>query len=431
MLVMGCIIGAGIFRTPSVVVAGAGGGPAALGAWVLGGILALCGALVFAELACLLPRTGGQYVFLREAFGRFPAFCFGWLLLAGINSPAIAFVARVFVDHARTLSGVSLDVRGERLACIALIAGLTLLNVRGLRLGVFVQNLAMSAKLFGLAVVLALGPLACARGIPAATAPGGVSGAASWSGFGAALLAVVFSYGGWQNVTAVASEVRDPARTLPRSILLGTVAVVVLYLAFNASLLRVLGAEGLAASATPAASAAGALLPYGAQFVSVLVMVSTLAITQALLMVTPRIYYAMSLDGVFLRSASWVHPRYGTPAVAIGLQGAFAVIHLLAGESLDLLQATVVVDWFFFSMCGLALFVFRRKRPDAERAYRAHGYPWLPGLFLLGSVAIFVNALVSAERLALVRTFFELAAGGLAYTFWRREGLRGERSPNW
>ena len=126
---------------------------------------------------------------------------------------------------------------------------------------------------------------------------------------------------------------------------------------------------------------------------------------------------------VFLRSASWVHPRYGTPAVAIGLQGAFSVIHLLAGESLDLLQATVVVDWFFFSMCGLALFVFRRVRPDAERAYRAHGYPWLPGLFLVGSTAIFVNALASAERLALVRTSCVLAAGVLAYAFWRREDM--------
>ncbi len=426
MMVMGCIIGAGIFRTPMHVAEGMGSTWGILGLWAFGGVLAMCGAFVFSELAGMMPRAGGQYVFLRETYGRFVAFLFGWLLLAAINSGAIAFIATVFVDHLGALlgdadPGLSLGGGRHRAACIALVLFLTAVNALGVRLGATLQNVAMVAKIAGLAIVIGLGA-AAALDLVQVAEPARVETAPSfsWHGFGAGVLAVVFSYGGWQNVSAVASEVRDPARTLPRSILMGTAAVIALYVALNAALVAVLGPAGVAGTATPAADAAGRVVAGGEQLVAGLVVLSTFAITQVLLLVTPRIYYAMARDGVFLPAAGYVSPRFGTPVVAIALQGGFSIVHLCTGRALDLLQMTVIFDWVFFTLCGLALFLLRRRRPDAERPYRAHGYPWLPAVFLMLSVTIVVQSLFTAEALAVYRSLGVLAVGLVLFAHWTR-----------
>ncbi len=426
MMVMGCIIGAGIFRTPMHVAEGMGSAGGILGLWLLGGVLAMCGAFVFAELAGMLPQAGGQYVFLREAYGRFVAFLFGWLLLAAINSGAIAFIATVFADHLDALlagldPGLALSGTARRAVAIAVVVGLTVVNALGVRLGATLQNAAMVAKLAGLLVVVALGAavaagLADAAEVESTAAPP----AFSWHGLGAGVLAVVFSYGGWQNVAAVASEVRDPARTLPRAILLGTTGVILLYVALNAALLAVLGPAGLAATATPAAEAAGRVVAGGEELVAGLVVLSTFAIAQVLLLVTPRIYYAMARDGVFLRAAGYVSPRRGTPVVAIALQGGMAIVHLSTGSALDLLQMTVIFDWVFFALSGVALFVLRRRRPDAARPYRALGYPWLPGVFVLVAVTIVVQSLFTAQAVAVLRSGGVLAVGLVLYAHWTR-----------
>ncbi len=458
MIVMGCIIGAGCFANPAAIAAQVGSTGWIFAIWGLGGVIALTGALVFAELAAMFPRTGGQYVFVKEPFGRFPAFMFGWLLLAAIVSNAIAWVGRIFARHLALLfasgdGGGGLEAigrplvplfsaisgrtenagdAGEKAVAFALIVGFTWLNIRGLRLGATVQNVAMVAKLLGIVTVIALGAVAIVRG-EAFPADGGVAiaeelraarglgpqalavGGVTLAAFNAALFKAMFTYGGWQNVAAVGSEVKNARRTLPLGILIGTVGVVVLYLALNGALVAVLGPAGVAATGTPAADAAGRVIAGGELFVAALVMTSTFAITQALLMVTPRIYYAMAQDGLFFRPIGRLHPRYGTPALAIAVQGLAATVHLLLGDVLDLLDMATFFDWLGFTLCAFGLFVLRRKRPDALRPYRAWGYPWLPALFLLLSIWVFGFHFFFAEPLAKERSVWVFCIGLLLY----------------
>lgn len=428
MIVMGTIIGAGVFNAPHSIAQAMGSPGAVLMLWVVGGAIALSGALVFAELGTLFPRAGGQYVFLREAFGRPAAFFFGWLLLAAINSGAIAYVANVFVDHLQALlrfGGAQVDWSAAQRRGIALagIVALAAINVRGVRVGATFQNVAMLAKIAGILAIVGLGAAVAVGATEPSIAPSTATHAWSWSGMFASLLGVVFTYGGWQNVTAVAGEVREPARTIPRAILIGTLAVIGLYLAMNAALIAILGVEGIASTRTPAATAAGRVLSIGEPALAALVMLSTLAIAQALLFVTPRIYYAMAKDGAFFAAAGYLHPRWRTPVVAIGLQAAFGSLHLFLGQDLDLLQMTTIVDFAFFGLCGAALFVFRRRLPNAERAYRAVGYPWVPAAFTAACAVIVISALRAAEPVAVMRAGAMVLIGAAIYA-WQARGAR-------
>ncbi len=427
MIVMGSIIGSGVFFTPSRIAAQAGSLQGILILWGLGGVFAITGALVFAELGAMLPRAGGQYVFIREGFGRFVAFLFGWILLTAIISPAVAFVAGVFTDHlervAQYAAGeVAFAARTRQGISIGLIVALGLLNARGVRLGATVQNLSMLAKIAGilLIVLLGIGVLFGVRPeVPAVVA--GAVRPRSLGGLGAALIGVVFSYGGWQNVTAVASEVRAPQRALPVGILAGTTGVILLYLSLNAALVAILGVEGLASSSTPVATAAGAVFAFGEPLVAAMVMLSTFAITQALLMVAPRILYAMSRDGLFLRSASFVHSSWRTPVVAIGTLVVFSGAHvILAGKLEQALEITTLADAVFFTLSAAVLFRLRRTRPDAQRPYRAHGYPLLPAVFLVFSGGMVINSIFNAERAGVILVAVLFGTGSLLYAWWRR-----------
>ncbi len=434
MLVMGSIIGAGIFNRPSQVAAASGSMSVALALWALGGVFAFTGAIVFSELGASLPQAGGQYVFIREAFGRFAAFVFGWVLLSGITSSALAFVAGVFAEHlARLLepwqAGLIADEGFLRSSALGVIVAMTALNARGVRLGASFQNLAMLAKIAGLFFLCALGLyawLGALPGAPLGSALPSVEPAAAQA-FSAralfpAVLSVLLAYGGWQNVAAVAGEIRRPERTLPFGILAGTLGVVALYVAFNASLGAILGYEGLAASRTPAADAAESVVSYGGVLVASLVAISTLAFVQGVLMLAPRIYYAMAQDGVFFERAAYVHPRWRTPLVAILLQGAFGVLHvLLAGGDLDrLVNLCILCDLVFFTSSGVALFVLRRKLPHAARPYRAMGYPFTPLVFCLLSLVTVLGGASAAgswRSAGLGSALF--AVGGLLYLRWR------------
>ena len=431
MIVMGTIIGAGVFNTPKAIAAQMGSLWGVLGIWILGGGFAMCGALVFAELGARFPRAGGQYVFLREGLGRFVAFQFGWLLLSAINSGAIAYVANVFVHHLQALLVFAGRDPGwtqsqQRYVALTGIVVLALINMRGVRLGATVQNVAMLTKIAGIAMIIVLGALV-AFGLFAPSAPRTtVEHGWGWSGFGASLLAVAFTYGGFQNVTAVAGEVRNPARTIPLGILIGTVLVIALYVAMNASLITILGVEGVATTNTPAAAAAGRVVAWGEPIVEGLVMISTLAITQALLFVTPRIYYAMALDGLFLPPAAYLHPRWRTPIVAIALQAGFSILHLFLGQTLSLLEMTELVDATFFVLCGVSLFVFRARSPGVTPGYRCWGYPWIPICFILAALAAVISGLFAATREAVAHAGAMFVAGIALYfcfaaaSAWRR-----------
>ena len=428
MIVMGSIIGSGIFFSPATVAAQVGSLGGILLLWALGGVFALTGAIVFAELGSMLPRAGGQYVFLRESFGRFVAFLFGWVLLTVIISPALAFVAGVFTQHLEQVLAApwpgGFGARGRAACSVAVIGGLTLLNVRGLRLGSTVQNLAMLAKIGGILLLILLGAAVAAGWVEAPAAPASAPeprARPALASLAAALIGVVFSYGGWQNVTAVAGEVVRPERTLPLGILTGTIGVVLLYMALNAALVAILGVEGLAATSTPVATAAQAVSAAGGVAVAGMIALSSFAILQALLMVAPRIFYAMALDGVFFPAAARIHPSWRTPWAAIAILGGAGIAHVfLVGELGDLLAITTQGDAVFFCLCGLALIKLRRERPDLPRPYRATGYPFVPALFLLFSAGMVVNVAFSCslEVVGVVAGLF--AAGTLLYLFWSR-----------
>lgn len=434
MLVMGSVIGAGVFNTPQGIAASMGSLWGVLAVWAFGGLVALTGALVFAELGGMMPRAGGEYVFVRAGAGRFAAFLFGWISLTAIVSSAIAYVAQVFVEHlCKVLEYAAIappDDGQRKLVAVALIAALCLVNVRGARLGATVQNVAMAAKVAGIATVVVLAFVAAAGWLTPALAPHAIAAEREWNwdGVGAALFGILFTYGGWQNVASVASEIRDPGRNLPLGTLIGTAAVVALYLALNTALVSVLGVDGVAATRTPVATAAGALVSWGEPLVAALVMVSTFGITQALLMLAPRIYFAMARDGVFLPLFARVHPRWGTPAPAILLQGAFALAHLFLAANLQaLVEVCSICDWVFFVLCGVTLFILRRRAPDAPRPYRAFGYPWLPALFVVASAASLARMALSAELAPLLQAGGLFAVGGVLYAVWRRRASPAPR----
>ncbi|MCK6444778.1 MAG: amino acid permease [Planctomycetes bacterium] len=445
---MGTIIGAGIFRAPSEIAARIPSFEGILVLWALGGVIAVCGALVFAELGGMFPHTGGQYVFIREGFGRFAAFSFGWILLAAIVSGATAWVAGVFVDHAEKLvhlyaGGEPWSTASRKLAAAGVIAAMTLLNVRGVRLGALVQDLSMAAKIGGILLIVALAFFASPLGpeTAGALAPGlvpepsdGASGAhgvffgATLAATGAALMQILFAVGGWQNVAAVASEIKEPQKNLPRGTLIGTFVVIALYMAVNWAVLSILGVERTASTPTPAADAAGRVVSWGEPLIAGLVALSTLAFVQAILLVTPRIFFAMAQDGVFFRAAGKVHPRWGTPWIAIAVQGLFSIAHVAFGKQLDLLEMVTVCDYVFFILCAATFFKLRITRPDLARPYRAFGYPLLPGIFLVATVAVLVSSISSAQPAAVQRAGVILAVGVVLYAFWNR-GARAGASP--
>lgn len=436
---MGTIIGAGIFRAPSEIAERVPSIGGILLLWALGGAIAMCGALVFAELGAMFPRTGGQYVFVREGFGRFAAFTFGWMLLAAIVAPATAYVANVFVDHLDLLvhgaGGAVWSPGSKQLIAVFVIAALSALNIRGVKLGAVVQDLSMGAKIAGILVIVALAVYAAIAGtvpvgagsptaLPATTGPigprGGVYFGASLGASGAALLQVLFAVGGWQNIAAVATEIKDPQRTLPRGMLIGTVIVIALYMSVNWAVLSILGVEATAHSKTPAADAAAKVVAWGGPLISGLVVLSTFAFIQAILLVTPRIFFAMAEDGAFFRSAARVHPTWKTPWIAILLQGAFTCGYVLWQQALYLLEVATLCDYIFFTLCALAYFKLRRTRPDLARPYRAPGHPWFPGIFLLAAASVLVNAVISAQPTAVAIAGGVLALGFALYFFWHR-----------
>lgn len=437
MLVMGSIVGAGIFNRPSAVAAAMGSTPGIFALWILGGVFAFTGAIVFAELGGLLPHAGGQYVFVREAYGRFAAFMFGWVLLVGISSSALAFVAGVFAEHVeiltRDLAGVVYaDPRMYRVLALALIVFVSALNALGVRLAAAVQNISMLTKIAGLAAIVILGALVGARLVDARVAEVAAPVASlgwSWSTAGVALLSVTFAYGGWQNVAAVSGEIVQPERTLPLGILFGTIGVIALYLAFNAALIAILGVEGLARTSTPTVDAARAVFAGGGTLVAGLVVISTFAFVQGLSMLAPRIYFAMARDGVFFSAAGRVHPRWKTPALAIAVQGLIGAVHVwFGGEELgELVEVCTLCDLVFFASCGFALFVLRRKLPDAPRPYRALWYPWLPAVFAAGSTVIAAQGFYNAKASVALTGAALFALGIALYVVWNR-GARGATS---
>ncbi len=418
MLVMGGIVGAGIFLNPSVVAQRVGTPALTVGVWVLGGVIALAGAFCFAELGSNRPQAGGGYVYLRDGFGSLPAFLYGWTLLLVISTGAIAAVAVTFARYATDLAGLG-DRWIDPLA-IGAILFLSVVNYVGVHTGVAVQNVFTVLKLLALVVLIVVG-LFVTRSATAAPMVAPAGDTLGIGGFfavvGVALAPVLFSYGGWQQTNYVAEEIVDPERTLPRALVLGVIGVVLVYVLANIVYVKVLGVIGLAASLAPAADVMRNLLgPAGATFISAGIAFSTFGFLNLVILVSPRVYQAMAKDGLFFRRMAQLHPRYRTPTAAIVFQAVWASVLTLSGTYGQLLDYIVFGDWIFFGLVGATVFVFRRRGENVR--FETPAYPWIPGLFVAAAAFVVVSSIVSNPGNALLGSGF-IALGVPAYLFWR------------
>ena len=414
---VGGIIGSGIFFTPAETARALPTAGLVFLVWAVGGVVALAGALTYAELGAMMPDAGGAYVYIREGFGKLPAFLYGWMALLSIGTGALAAVALGFAGYAGRFVDLA-PLGGSIGVASGTIVMLTITNYLGIKPGAMVQNVFAVAKIGALAALI-LGGLALWTTLGPAplvpTAPPPRESLAA--GLAAAFVAVLFTIGGWQQMNMVAGEIRDPARTIPRALALGIGIVIVIYLGANAVYLRALGRDGLAASGAVAADTATRLVgPTGGTFITVAAMLSILGFVNVVILATPRIFFAMAKDGVFLQAAARVHPRFGSPYVSVVIMGvwAIALLVLTRGEIGALLSGVVFADWIFFGLGAASVFALRRSRPNAPRPYRAWGYPIVPGFFVAAAVVGIVAAYIAAPRTSMLGTGI-LVAGVVFY----------------
>ncbi len=421
MLVMGGIIGTGIFMNPYVVAQRVHTPALVLGAWLVGGCIALLGGFIWAELADRMPTAGGQYAYLRDAYGPMPAFLYGWALLLVIQSGGMAAVAITFARYFLELVPLHLP---EGVVAVATLALLTLVNCVGVKAGSNVQSLLMVLKIAAIAALVALGWWFAPHAVAIVNENLGTGPATTLAGIGAALTPVMFSYGGWQTASFCAGEMRDPRRDLARGLLLGVAGVVLLYTAVASVCVYVLGPDGLAASTTPASDVMLLVLGRpGATFIALAIAVSTLGFLSQGMLTAPRVYFAMAEDGLFFKSVASVHPVTRVPIVAIVLQGAAATAIALSGTYGQILSYVVSVDFIFFGLTGGALFVFRRRYPDSRPFFVAPLHPITTGLFVL-ACAVVVIATVWTSPVNSLIGYAILLAGVPACLYWQRKKRR-------
>lgn len=419
MLVMGGIIGSGIFVTPAEVARHVTTPVLIVGVWVLGGVVALFASFVYAELAARRPEVGGQYAYLRDAYGPMPAFLYGWALLLVIQSGGMAAVAITFARYFADLVHVGLS---ENLIAVSVLTLLTLINCLGVRSGSNVQSALMLLKIAAIAALVAAGllfaPAAPAAALAPTPGPGPLSTIAA---IGAAMTPVMFSYGGWQTSSFVAGEMRDPRRDLARGLLPGVAGVILLYTAVAFVCAVVLGPDALAASKTPATDVMRlAFGQRGAAFIGVGITISTLGFLSQGMLTAPRVYFAMAEDGLFFRSVATVSRTTRVPLIAIILQGVAAAVIALSGTFGQILNYVVSVDFIFFGLTGAALFVFRHRNPDQAVFFKAPGHPYTTGLFVLACFATVAATVVNNPANALIG-YAILAAGVPACLYWQRK----------
>ena len=407
LLFVGGIIGSGIFFTPAETARALPSAELVFLVWAVGGVVALAGALTYAELGAMMPDAGGAYVYIREAFGKLPAFLYGWMVLLSIGTGALAAVALGFAGYAGRFVDLT-PLGGPMVVAAATIALLTLTNYFGIKPGAMVQNVLAVAKIAALAALILGGLVLWTKLGPPPAVPNAPAPRDSLvSGLATAFVAVLFTIGGWQQMSMVAGEIRDPARTIPRALFVGIGIVIAIYLGANAVYLHALGRDGLAASSAVAADTATRLVgSTGATFITVAAMLSILGFVNVVILASPRVFFAMARDGVFLQMAARVHPRFGSPHISILIMGgwAIALLFITRGEIGALLSGVVFADWIFFGLGAASVFALRRSRPDAPRPYRAWGYPVVPALFVVAAVLGIVSAYVSSFRTSLLGT---------------------------
>ena len=418
MLVMGGIIGSGIFVNPAEVARHVGTPLLIVGVWVLGGIIAMMGAFVYAELAARRPGLGGQYAYIRDAYGALPAFLYGWSLLLVIQSGGMAAVAITFARYFGELTHLMVS---DSVVAVSVLALLTLINCLGVRSGSNVQSTLMVLKIFAIAALVLVGWLIAPASSAPFASPSNTGSLTTLAAIGAAMTPVMFAYGGWQTSSFVAGEMRDPARDLPRGLMLGVAGVILLYTSVAFVCVHVLGPAGLASSKTPASDVMRAALgENGARWIALGIAISALGFLSQGMLTTPRVYFAMAEDGLFFRRVAKVHPVTRVPMIAIVLQGIAAAVIAISGTYGQILSYVVSVDFIFFGLTGAALFVFRKRFSGQRTSFSAPGHPVTTGLFV-AACAVIVAATVWNNRLNSIIGYAILLAGIPAFLYWQRK----------
>lgn len=423
-LIVGSSIGSGIFRLPAVMAERVGSPWLLIAVWVLCGLLSIAGALTFAEMGAMFPRAGGQYVFLREAFGDRPAFLYGWTFFWVIQTGIIAAVAFAFAGFLSFL--VPLADFQVKLVAMGLILLLSAVNYVGVKYGGLVNNVFTAVKVGAIAALVLLGFL-LARGAgnyAAPLVPEGVAGGSVVASFGLAMAAAFFAYDGWNQSAFVASEIKDPQRNVPLSMILGTLTVMTVYVLANLVYVHVLDYDAIvatSASGTLGAETASAVLgPVGGTLVTLAILVAVFGTVNAYVLSGPRVYYAMAKDGLNYKGFASVSERFRTPDFAIVLQAEWACLLVLTGSFNDLVNFSVFAIWLFYGVAGLAYFRLRKTHAHLPRPYRTLGHPVVPILFIATSVFIVANTLVTDTRNALFGLALILSGVPvLLYLEWR------------
>jgi APA family basic amino acid/polyamine antiporter len=418
MLVMGGIVGSGIFINPYVVAQQVHTPALILAAWIFGGVVGVGGAFIWAELAATLPEVGGQYAYLREAYHPAVAFLYGWVLLLVIQTGGMAAVSITFARYFLDLTG--LQVRDWVVATAAL-AVLTLINCLGVKTGGRTQSALMVMKIVAISALVIAGLALTGRNVTVTTA---VERHWSLTSFGAAMVPVLFAYGGWQTANFLAAEVKEPKKNLPRGLLLGVLGVVILYLGVNWVFLRSLGPVALAATTTPATAVMRmALGQRGATFIAAAIAISTLGFLSQSILTAPRVYFAMADDGLFFRAIAWLDPRTRVPVLAIVLQSVWTIVIALSGRYEQILNYVVSMDFLFFGLTATTIFVFRRRAArremNASQGYRVPGHPVSTAIFVAICWWVVLNTVYRYPQNSLIG-FALLLAGIPVYWFWSR-----------
>jgi APA family basic amino acid/polyamine antiporter len=419
-VLVGSTIGSGIFRSPAGIAARIPNESLFFLAWIIGGVCVLAGALTYAELASSLPYTGGVFVYLKEGFGPLPAFLFGWAELTIVRASALGAIATVFAEYLLRMLGTEFSRDAVHYVAAASIVLVAAFNIAGVSITAFVQNMTASAKYLAL---LALAAAAFILGNSAGSVPNPLTttGGTSISAFGLALISILWVYDGWADVTFVSGEVKRPERYLALALIIGTTAVVAIYLLTNLAYAHVFSMIQISRSELVAADVASRLIgSAGVTLVSLAVMISAFGTLNGSMMTGPRIFFAMADDGLFFKKIAAVHPRFRTPHVAIGLAALLASIFVMFRNFEQLADAFVLGIWPFYAGGVAAVYTLRRKRPDLQRPYRVPGYPVTPAVFLAAAILLLVNALL-AERMALL--VFGIIATGIP-VFWIWHGGR-------
>jgi APA family basic amino acid/polyamine antiporter len=401
-LLVGSVIGSGIFVVPSLIAQRVPEPGLVIGIWIFSGLLVLCGALTLAELGTMLPQSGGLYVYMREAYGPFWAFLYGWTIMLVVIPGTIAALTSAFLLYLKLFVPMALWV--EKTLGIGVLLGLAVVNARGARQGASVQNVFTVLKLAGLVGLVALA-LITRGGDPSHFLPllpdhfqGGLLTAV-----GLAMISTLFAYDGWQFVSFVAGEIRDPQRNVPRSIILGVLIVIVVYVSANLAYIYVLGQPRIASSARVAADAMSAMVgPTGATLITLAILCSIFGAISANVLAGPRVFFAMGRDGVLFSRLAAIHPRYETPSTAIYALAIWAGLLTLTGGYEHLITMSQFANWMFFTAVVLSVVVLRRTHPEWERPYRVTGYPVTVVVFVLVSSAFVVNTLVESARSSLM-----------------------------